>query len=41
MPYINMNQPEAYTCPFPPKPLSHPTTLDCHGAPALDSLIIQ
>ena len=34
--YINMNQPQVYTCPLPPEPpsqvLPHPTPLGCQGA---------
>ena len=37
LPYINMNQPQAYTCPLPPEPPSHlprhPTLLGSHRAP--------
>jgi len=42
LPYISMNQPQAYTCFLPPEPLSHvPPYLilpDCHKALALGSL---
>ena len=42
LPYINMNQPLVYVCPFPLEPLSklvpHPTPLGCHRAPDLGSL---
>ena len=42
LPCSNMNQPYMYVCPLPREPPSHrhphPTLLDCHGAPALNSL---
>ena len=35
LPYINMNQPQVYTCPLSPEPPSHlsphPTPPGCHG----------
>ena len=41
LPYINMNQPQAYICPLPLKlPCHlppHPTLLDCHRAPVRGS----
>ena len=42
LPYINMNQPQVYICPFPLEPPSHlpfhPKSLGCHKAPDLSSL---
>ena len=35
LPYININQPQAYVCPLPLEP---PTPLSCHRAPDLSSL---
>ena len=43
LPYINMNQPQLYTCPPNPETLSHlpphPIPLGCPRAPALGALL--